>query len=79
MTKEAQTYGVLDYNGADSWTKDALNATTSPALWTVYVLKEEKIVAHRLMFSEEDAWEYCEELVHYGLDYEILTPVAKAT
>ena len=72
------TYKCLDMNRNDSYRTEALEATTSPALWTIYIIVDNAIVNHTIMFSEQDAWDYCEQLVHNGLDYEITTPSANA-
>ena len=72
------TYSILDLNLDDSYCREALETTTSPGLWTIYIIQDDKIINHTIMFSEEDAWEYCERLVRNGLDYEITTPNARA-
>lgn len=72
------TYRMLTLNRGDYVCREALEATTSPVLWTVYVIQDGNIINHVIKFSEADMWHYCEKLVRNGLDYEVTTPSTQA-
>lgn len=64
MTNAMTTYAILTRPHAADWMwKEAIAATTSPGMWTVYILIEGCIISHVILPSAQDMRDYIEEIV----------------